>query len=93
MIELNLVIHDQEAIPGAGPGGTVKTMQKVTMNGETVGFIAYQQYQREGGVFEAYMPDRSSLLMRDRSAEVLALELASRRARNTAARNSPLMSA
>ena len=78
---LTLVVHDAESLLGKGPGGTPRSMQKVTLNDTVIGYLAFQNYAREGGVYEAFLPDASTLLARDQSAEVLALELAVRKHR------------
>lgn len=78
MVELKLVIHDEEGVAGAGPGGTSKNMEKVTLNDVTVGYLSFQEYPRGGGTYEGYMPDQTTLLMRDRDSTVIALALARR---------------
>lgn len=86
MIEFNLTIHDEAQVPGAGPGGTPKDMHRVTLDGDEIGFIARRMYQREGGVYEAFLGESQTPFMRDPNMEVLAFELASRRKRKSAAR-------
>ena len=81
MIELTLIIADEESVLGKGPGGTPREMAKVTLNDEMIGYLTFQQYAREGGIYEAYMADGTTLLARDRNPEVLALELATRKHR------------
>ena len=89
MIDIHIVIGDDGLVSGVGPGGSGKQMRRVTVNDEHVGYLAYQEYQRQGGVHEAYALDATTMLARNASAEVLALDLAGRFLRRSATRARP----
>jgi hypothetical protein len=89
VIDIHIVIGDEGLVSGVGPGGSGKQMRKVVANDEHVGYLAYQEYQRQGGVYESYMIDGTTMVGRNASAEVLALDLASRRLRRSISRSRP----
>jgi hypothetical protein len=89
MIDIHIVIGDEGLVSGVGPGGSGKQMRRVLVNDEHVGYVAYQEYQRQGGVYEAFPLDATTMIARDASAEVLALDLARRHLRRDRARVRP----
>jgi hypothetical protein len=89
VIDIHIVIGDEGLVSGVGPGGSGKQMRKVLVNDEHVGYLAYQEYQRQGGVYEAYALDATTMIARDASAEVLALDLARRHLRRGTTRARP----
>jgi hypothetical protein len=88
-MELRIVIEDPVLVSGVGPGGSGKEMQRVLLNGDHVGYVAFRAYPREGGVFEAYLPDATTMLTRNRAVEITALDLVGRRLRSSTARQRP----
>lgn len=89
MIDIHIVIGDDGLVSGVGPGGSGRQMRRVLVNDEHVGYLAYQEYQREGGVFEAYMLDATTMIARNASAELLAVDLAGRHLRRGRTRARP----
>jgi hypothetical protein len=89
VIDIHIVIGDEGLVSGVGPGGSGKQMRRVTVNDEHVGYLGYQEFQRQGGVYEAFALDGTTLLARNASAEVLALDLVGRYVRRNTTRARP----